>query len=536
MNTPMHLRALMFGVLLVWGHNVAHSQGYDSQRFQDLLTLANSDAASERVDAAKGLGLSVYPKAATDTLLVLLKDKQWFVRGTAADSLKSRGYQSAVSALTNAVQSETNENVRERMSSAIEALKSSSGYFIDGFTDTDPRVREKTAVNAAYRHDSGVANALISLLNDPDSAVQSAAATSLVQQQNPAVVPYEIRILESSSDVIARTRAAQSLGDLHAHEAVDPLIRALSDPSRLIWPTAVVALGEIGDPRAAQPIVATLPTLTDSDWYSSTLALSKLGESGLTALIGALDNNNEYVRSVPARGLSLFKDSRATSALIRTLNDQSDAVRGYAAISLADIGDRAAIQPLLNTLKQRTGRSNESVAAALGRFQDRRAVPAFLFELRNFISTYESNAIIKALGEVGGNDSLTALSQILQGQFASKYTFVDLDRQYAAESIATIGGDHANSILYDALRKQDLPAIQGAARYFIATGRDGSEYSLAKALDPQNQWLRGLAEYYLASGQPALVDAANAWAAAQHVQLFPALYKPVKWKQGMLTN
>ena len=104
MNTPTHLRTLVFGLLIVCGPNVAHSQG-SGQRLQDLLTLATSDAASERVDAAKGLGLSAYPKAATDTLLILLKDKQWFVRGAAADSLKSRGDLSAVTALTNAVQS-----------------------------------------------------------------------------------------------------------------------------------------------------------------------------------------------------------------------------------------------------------------------------------------------------------------------------------------------------------------------------------------------------------------------------------------------
>jgi hypothetical protein len=61
-NTPPRLRTLVFGLLIVCGHNVAHSQGSDSQRLQDLLTLATSDAASERVDAAKGLGLGAYDR------------------------------------------------------------------------------------------------------------------------------------------------------------------------------------------------------------------------------------------------------------------------------------------------------------------------------------------------------------------------------------------------------------------------------------------------------------------------------------------
>jgi HEAT repeat protein len=527
-HVPARLRILVFGLLILCEHNVAHSQGSNSQNLQELLTLAKSEAASERLAAAKGLGLSAYPSAATDGLLELLQDKQWFVRGAAADSLKSRGDVSAVTALTHAVQTETNENVRERISAALTGLKSSSGDFFGGFTDPDPAVREKAARRWAYYPISQVTDALVLLLNDPVAAVRTAAAESLVTQRNPAVVTFEIRALETSTDVGVRIRAAAFLGELRVAAAVGPLINALSDPSTR--GATVGALSEIGDPRAAQPIVNTLSP-TSLSWDESMVALTKLGDAGRAALIGVLsDRDNESARMVAARTLQLCKGPQVIAALAKTLHDPSDMVRGTAAKSLGVIGDRTAVQPLLEALRSERI-SNIEVASALGKLHDRKAIPALLAELRNSISPQESTAIIGALGDFDDADCLNALIQILQGQYPAKHTFGDLERRYAAELVGSIGGDQADSILFDALRKQDLPVIQGAARYFIAMGRDGSEGPLAKVLDSQDQWL---AELYLASGQPLLVAAANSWAAARNVKILPASYKPVKWKQGVL--
>ena len=441
MNTPMHLRALVFGLLVVCGLTVAHSQGSDSQRLQDLLTLATSDAASERVDAAKGLGLSVYPKAATDTLLVLLKDKQWFVRGAAADSLKSRGDLSAVSALTNAVQSETNENVRERMSAALSALIP-PGNFLSGFTDPDPAVREKAAITGARIPISQVDDALILLLNDPVPAVRSAAADSLVSQRNPAVTEYEIRILETNTDASTRQRAASFLGDLRILAAVEPLIRSLSDSSipvdSPLRGQVLEALSEIGDPRAVRPIVDTMPSASLSR-YEAVDALSKLGDAGLSALIGLLNDSDESTRSLVATTLKLFKGPQVIAALVTTLNDPSEMVRGSAATSLGAIGDPRAVEPLINAL-QSNRISNQEVASALGSLNDRKAIPALLTELRNPISRQESLTIIGVLGKYGGKDSLNALNQIVQGQFVSKRTFENIEVQFAAQQIAKLGG------------------------------------------------------------------------------------------------
>jgi HEAT repeat protein len=496
--------------------------------------LAKGEAASDRLEAAKGLGFSAGSRAATDALVGLLRDKQWFVRGAAADSLKSLGDVSAVPALTHALEMETNEGVRESIRAALETLKRSSDYSLGGFTDPDPAVRKKSARDALMRRDGRTVEALIGLLNDPVAEVRAAAAATLVEERNPAVIAFEIRTLEKDDDVIARMNAAEALGELHAVEAVEPLIRALSDSSGAVREKAIVALGEIGDPRAARPIAGTITSYSFSNWYEASRALSKLGDAGLTALLALLGNGEEPVRMAAARGLQLFKDPRATAALIKALNDSSDIVRGDAAGSLGQIGDRSAIEPLLDALRRRGGRSNEAVAAALGRLRDQRAVPALLAELRNPVSAQEATIIITALGNLGGADSLDALIQIIQGRYASKHIFEDLERQYAAESIGNIGGGRADSVLFNALRKQDLPAIQGAARYFIAMGREESEALLAQALNSQDGRLRSLAQLYLVSGNPSLVAAARAWAEAQHVTISPESYKPVKWKQGSL--
>jgi HEAT repeat protein len=411
-------------------------------------------------------------------------------------------------------------------------LKAFPANLLASLNATDPLVREKAARDAAYNSDPQIVAALVALLNDPVAKVRETAAESLVNESNPAVIPFEIRTLQSGTDLIARMRAAEALGKLHATSAVDALIAALSDPSPAIWSKAVVALGQIGDPSAAQPIAASMRVFRFS-WYDPSLALSKLGEPGLNAILPLLKSNDEWMRILAAQGLQLFKGPRVTTALISALQDPSDAVRGDAAGSLGSIGDPAAVDPLMEAL-QRPGRSKDAIAAVLGRLGDRRSVPVLIAELHNPISTFESAAIMRALGDLGGAQALETLIQTLQGRFQSKHVFEDLDRQYAAESIGRIGGERADSVLLEFLRKQDLPVIQGGARYLIAAGHDGSDALLARALDPQNKTLRMLADLYLASDNPLLTSAAQAWARTQGLTISSETYKPVKWKQGTL--
>ncbi len=59
-------------------------------------------------------------------------------------------------------------------------------------------------------------------------------------------------------NVYTRREAAKALGELHAKQATEPLIRALKDQDLIVRYWAADGLGKIGDERATEPLVEAL--------------------------------------------------------------------------------------------------------------------------------------------------------------------------------------------------------------------------------------------------------------------------------------
>src|ERR1700722_14622320 len=202
---------------------------------QQLLQAAHSDTASERLDAAKQLASTFYghnsedaKRAAIKELIALLQDKQWFVRLAAAESLKSSREPTTVPDLVHALAVEQNDTVREHLTSTMEGIRSSLEYQLWEFQDPDPAKRQEALTRSAYSSDEKFKAAVIGCLHDPVDSIRMSAAATLVEQRNPAVIDFEINLLEHSDNDITRQIAASNLGKLHATKAADPLFRALS--------------------------------------------------------------------------------------------------------------------------------------------------------------------------------------------------------------------------------------------------------------------------------------------------------------------
>ncbi len=78
-------------------------------------------------------------------------------------------------------------------------------------------------------------------------------AAEAVARGGDGAVTYLVEVLQTSSDVTARALAARALGQTRSEQAVQPLIRALKDPSSAVRRLAIWSLGNIGawDARAA---------------------------------------------------------------------------------------------------------------------------------------------------------------------------------------------------------------------------------------------------------------------------------------------
>ncbi len=82
--------------------------------------------------------------------------------------------------------------------------------------------------------------------------------------------------LLQTGDVHTCREAAKALGELHAMQATEALIRALKDQDLIVRYWAADGLGEIGDERATEPLVEALEYGNRDLVEAAKLALEKI--------------------------------------------------------------------------------------------------------------------------------------------------------------------------------------------------------------------------------------------------------------------
>ncbi len=157
---------------------------------------------------------------------------------------------------------------------------------------------------------------LIRLLGGPSFPSRLEALRELSEIEDHRVTEALLDTLEDPASGL-RDRAAEALGKLKTPEAVEPLVRALQEPSdwRLLE-YAAWALGEIGDPRAGDALLPLLEDGTGDVIDAARDALVKLGDRRiLPRLISDLFHAEEWVRYISARLLGEIGDETAIPRL-----------------------------------------------------------------------------------------------------------------------------------------------------------------------------------------------------------------------------
>lgn len=111
-----------------------------------------------------------------------------------------------------------------------------------------------------------------------EAPAETRRATVVALGHDPRAVPLLIRVLatDTSANGEIRAAAAASLAVLGDRRAVDPLIRALGDPSPDVRYAATAALGDLGDRRAILPLITTLADRAASVQFTAYNALKRL--------------------------------------------------------------------------------------------------------------------------------------------------------------------------------------------------------------------------------------------------------------------
>ena len=128
-----------------------------------------------------------------------------------------------------------------------------------------------------------------------------------------------------STDAFVKEEAVGLL-EFNSKEAIDPLIKALSDSDKEIRKGAAHVLGIIKDPKAIDPLINTLSDKNKLVRREASTALSHMGEVAVDPLMDTLNSPDWKVRGAAVWALGAIGDSRAVTSIEKLLNDDKNFV------------------------------------------------------------------------------------------------------------------------------------------------------------------------------------------------------------------
>lgn len=195
---------------------------------------------------------------------------------------------------------------------------------------------------------------LLASLADPTSAeLRTAAAESLAQFQDPAVVPaLASALLDSEVSVrIAVATSLGSLGDARGAKAVAAALQAelKAQPSSSFIPVACEALGQLGGTAGVAVLIAILVSADATNRAAAETALTSIGSAAVPALQRALTTGTQAQKLEVVSFLASL-GSLGVKPLITALANSDAKVRSAAANRLGYLGNRSAEKPLASVL------------------------------------------------------------------------------------------------------------------------------------------------------------------------------------------
>ncbi len=276
-----------------------------------MLQAVHDEDVSVREASVEALGRIHDERAEAGLVRVMMRNRDWDLRGRAAEALKKAGWTPKDSREQAFVflASEQWAKLAHLGERALEPL-------MQALSDRDGSIRAKAAHTLGRCNNPMGIPPLVKALRDKNEAVRENAGSALRSLGWTPSVP------EDRAWSLLANQEWDALVEL-GKPAVDPLLVATTDGRAKVRLAAALALGEIRDRRAVEPLAALL------------------------------EDNDADVRSSAARALGMIRDPKAAQKLFACLADKSRHVRAAALTALKTInaiGSQASHGKRVNTL------------------------------------------------------------------------------------------------------------------------------------------------------------------------------------------
>ena len=206
---------------------------------------------------------------------------------------------------------------------------------------------------------------------------------------------------------------------------------------------ALMHLGNLKRPDASRAAAAALNDEIPAVRVAAAHALvSSPSAEAANLLFPLLKDKNEFVRREAAFALGESRSRTATSILVDLmLHDKKPSVRGAASVALGQIGDESAVTALSQVISGQGSKKKKS---------------------KSFEEEFIVRAAVRSLGQIGSRTSVPTLISALQDETNSIET-----RREAATALGSIGDSSALPALQAAFATNADPYLSEAARAAI---------------------------------------------------------------------
>jgi HEAT repeat protein len=481
---------------------------------EPLLAAAKSGDPTVRGSAIEALMLTHDPRALA-AFIPALNDPDTGVRQLALLALQTSNAPNFLDALRAALKDpDTATRAMALRASGKLPNAESVPIVINALRDSDPSIRNAAAtyLTPTQTADPQVAQALIALVQDPDSSVSWSAIQSLATSRDPKAIDAMLGFAQGKNSKVDPHIAMALLAKVQDSRAFKLLVDSLASSDMQSAMSAAEQLGNLRDAPAVPALAAAAAGKVPSVALQAITSLGRIGPPAADALIGLL--NHPGLQNGVIDALAFGKDTRAVPALLSLLQTPYKGTpQPYGAAITQTADDPGPVRPM----------TYSALLSALGELRDPRAVAPLIEYMKN--GPVGRGIVPQELANLG-SASIEPLIPLLHDSNENT-------RRLAAEALSDLAmkqqkDTRPHDALVAAMGTHDLAIMAGAYQFYVSLGAPGTENDLVAALErfPNQE----MAEYFLNCGSVPLEDAAIAWGQKLHFHITQQVYGVV-WGQ-----
>jgi|GEM_PF-2855295 len=413
---------------------------------------------------------------ASETLMIVLRDRSEKLRVMAAQLLGKRQDRRAVDSLIFALKDD-DSIVRATAAGALGRIgeKRAAAAILPLMEDEDICVRAEAIFALCRLGDSAALKLAIEALESDEKDLRFAALRGLGQLPERRAIEAVARVVRTTTSQHVRETAIKILSKRQKELNLSEMLLVLNKGEFLASRYILESLKERNDLRSLLPLCSFVGRKKAERAYTEIKTILHLGKEKIRQpLLDALSGDDPAVRAGAVMALGAMREPRAVEPLIELAGSDDPVVRQRAIWALQELGDRRAVPPLIKELGREFAWSRIDAAIVLGRFGDPRAVEPLCQSLEESDPLLRRAAAV-SLGRIGDERAIEPLIAALDDDDAD----VSIE---AARSLAYKGDRRAATAVREKFQRDADPDPRLLPALFAAGWRPTSIEDVVRLL------------------------------------------------------